>query len=441
MNSPSRFLVAFGLVVSSHAAIASMTLGEALQRAVERDPYVDASMAAYAAEAELGKQERAGLRPSVSIEAQGYQNRSDSRFAFGQESDTYPSWSAYLLARQPLLRMDWSARGDRAELRDALAAESLADRRAQFVVRLCLRYLDTLLAEDRVLQAESEARAVRESLNDTRKRYEVELVPGTDLKEAQARDDLAQAELVAQHAALEDARDALQEVTGYDRAPLPAIRENLDFPPLVPARVEGWIEMAAKHNSARRLAEMQVQLAKTNVESRKAEALPAVDLVAEAGRNDSTEYTLGQRQDDARVGLELKVPVYAGGLNRARVREAEARLREAEAEFERVSLETERSMRNYFRAVETARAQATAYGRALDSALLAQKAVAAGYDAGTRTITDVLDAKSRVVNASRTRNESRLNLLITLLQLNAASGTLTAEMVLALDPLLFDVSR
>lgn len=417
----------------------AMTLGQALQRAAERDPYLQASTAAYEAESQLGAQERASLRPSVSIEANGYQNSSDSKFVFGEERDNYPSWSAYVMARQPLLRMDWSARGDRADLRDELAQESLKDRQAQFVVRVASRYLDTLLAEDGVRQAQSEALAVRESLNDTRKRYEVELVPGADLKEAQARDDLAQAQLVSELALLEDARDALVEITGYEGGPLPKVREELSFPPLVPNTVEGWVEIAAKNNADRQLAEKELRLAQTLLESRKAEALPVVDLVAQAGRNDSTEYTLGQRQDDARLGLEMTIPLYAGGYNRSRVREAEARVREAQANFERVSLETERGTRSFFRAVETAHAEVGAYGRALDSALLAQAAVAAGYDAGTRTISDVLDAKSRVVNAHRNRNAAKLDLLTKLLQLNAASGTLKAETLLALDETLFEL--
>ena len=438
MKAPSRLRLALLPALLCSFGASAMTLGEALMRAAENDPVIEISNAVLDAESQLGDQERAALRPSVSVEGQGYQNRSDSRFAFGEESDNYPSWSAYLRARQPVLRMDWDARTDRADLRDALAQEAQDDRAAQFIVRVCLRYLDTLLAEDRVRQAESESLAVRESLNDTRKRYEVELVPGTDLKEAQARDDLSQAQLVSERAALDDARDALHEITGYGRGPLPPLRDTLVFPSLVPEQIDGWIELAAQKNSSLRLARMQVELARTTLESRKAEALPTVDLVAEAGRNDSSEYSLGQRQDDARVGLELTVPIYAGGYNRSRVLEAEARLREAEAQLERIALETERSMRANFRAVHTARAESAAFSRALDSALLAQKATAAGYDAGTRTITDVLDAKSRVVNASRNRSAAGLNLLTKLLQLYAASGTLKPEMVLALDQALFE---
>ncbi|MCC2658986.1 MAG: hypothetical protein K0Q76_4094 [Panacagrimonas sp.] len=430
-------MVMFAALASAAFGAHAMTLTEALRLAAERDPFLISANAAYSADAQLGEQERAGLRPSLGIEGQGMYNDTESQFAFGSEKDTFPSWSAYLQGRQPLLRMDWSARGDRADLRDAIAKDTLDDRMSQFVVRVSQRYLDTMLAEDGVRQAESESQAIARALDDTRKRYEVELVPGTDLKEAQARDDLAQAQLFSQRSALDDARDALQEVTGYDRSPLPLLREDLTIPPLSPPQVDEWVKLATENNPSRRIAQRQIELARTTLQSRKAEALPSADVVARAGRNDSTEYALGQRQDEMSIGVELTVPIYAGGYNRARVQEAEGRLREAEAEAERIALETERSVRTYFRAVETARAEVSAYSRALESATLAEKAVAAGYDAGTRTITDTLDAKSRVVNAARNRNASRLNLLTRLLQLYAASGTLTPQAVERADPLLF----
>ncbi|MGQ0700679.1 MAG: TolC family outer membrane protein [Panacagrimonas sp.] len=427
-------LLGFGLALSAIQAQA-MTLGEALAMAAERDPAVAASRAAYSAESELGEQERSLLRPSVELEGRGDYAYSDSQFSFGAGAETYPAWSAYLRARQALLRFDWSARGDRADVRDGLAEEGKSDRLRQFIARVCQRYLDTLLAEDGLDQAESEARAVRESLDDTRKRYEVELVPGTDLKEAQARNDLAQAQLISARADLEDQRDGLHEVTGYDRAPLPRLGEQLEYPPLDPPDMEGWVKLAVADGTATRTARLRVQLATADLASRRAEALPRVDVVAEGGRFDSTAYSQGQLQDDVRVGLELTVPIYAGGYNGSRVREAEARLSEAEAELQRIVLESEREVRTVFRSVETARAEETAFERAMTSATAAEVASRAGYDAGSRTITDVLDAKSRVVEARRNRNASRYTLLIRLLTLNAISGTLTVERVQALDRL------
>ncbi|MGQ0620971.1 MAG: TolC family protein [Panacagrimonas sp.] len=432
----SVFALLLGALTSSASAQA-MTLGEAFQRALEQDSTVPLGYAQRDAEAQLGEQERAALRPALSFEATGSYSRSDYDLGFGNAKDQYPSWSGYLRARQALLRLDWSARGERADVRDEMAVSRQEERGRQFLARIALRYLDTLLAEDTVDQAESEARAVRESLADTRKRYEVELVPGTDLKEAQARDDLAQAQLVSARAAQENARDALQEVTGYDRSPLPTLREDPPYPPLVPADVESWQKIALGSAAALTDARHRLQLAQANLVSRRAEALPSADLVGEIGRDDSKEFdVVGSRLNDARISVEISIPLYAGGLNRSRVREAEARIREAEADLRRLNLETERAVRTQFRDVETARAEERAYRRVLESATLAQAAAQAGYDAGTRTITDVLDAKSRVVQARRSRNESGYNLLIRLLILNATTGHLTAEMLVrAADPL------
>lgn len=419
-------LMVLVLVLGGADAAASMLPGEALRRAAERDPSLAVAHARFGAESEAGEQERAALRPSLAAIGQGSYNDSDSRFAFGSERDRYPAWSAQLQARQPLLRFDWSARGERADTREALAQEGLDELSQQFVARVAQRYLATLMAEDELDQAQSEAGAVRESLGDTRKRYDVQLVPGTDLKEAQARDDLAQAQLVAARAGVEQARDALEEITGYDRARLPRLREDVRFPPLEPADAEGWVRIARERSFADAGARLRLRLAQADLQSRRAEALPSVDLVAQAGRSDSSEYALGARQDDARVGLELNVPLYAGGYNHSRVREAEARIREAEAELRRVALETERSVRSLFRAVNTARLRSDAYDQALASAALAEGAAMAGYDAGTRTITDVLDAKSRTVQARRTRNAARYDLITQVLLLNAAAGTLDA---------------
>lgn len=434
--------VAAALVLLSLAlpARSAMTLTEALTRAAARDPSVGATRAAFAAEVEAGEQERSSLRPSVSATGTGSFRHTNASYAFGQNKDDYPTWSAILEARQPLLRLDWSARGDRAQAQDALARSRLRDSEIQFISRVCQRFLDTLRAQDELAQSESEAAAVRESLADTRKRYEVELVPGTDLKEAMARDDLTQARLVAARAQLEDRRDALQELMEYDRSPLALLMEELPPVPMVTGSVDEWLGMMGENNPSLAAAQLRVAIAKADLRSRQAEALPAVDLVAALQHDDSKEYDmLGQRLNDARVGVELKVPLYAGGYNTSRVNEARARVEEAEFQLQGLRFESERTVRKSFRDVATALASSGAYSRALESAVAAEAAVRAGYDAGTRTISDVLDARSRVVQARRDRNASRYEVVIRSLLLKANVGTLGADDIGRVDSL-FDYS-
>jgi len=127
------------------------------------------------------------------------------------------------------------------------------------------------------------------------------------------------------------------------------------------------------------------------------------------------------------------VPIYAGGLNNSRMREATAKLDAARLALTQAEREVRSDIRKSVRDVEAAAAAERAYARALESSEAALAAVQAGYDAGTRTIADILDAQSRQVQARRDFNASRLDRLIKTLILLANAGTLTAEMVASMD--------
>lgn len=431
----SRALLAL-LALAAAVPASAMTLGEALTRAAEHDPAVAVSLAQYDAEREAGDQERGSLLPTLGIGGNYSYARTDSVGVFGASEDEYPSWSAQLQARQPLFRLDWFARRDRARALDDRAEAGQFDRKLKILVRVAERYFGVLNAQDQHEQAEAEARAVRESLEDTRKRYEVELVPGTDLKEAQARDDLAQARLLSARTGLETAQDALDEVTGNGRVALPVLPEDVAFPPLAPADAEQWVEAARAQSPAIALARDAAQIADADRRSARSRAMPTLDLVASAGRQDTSEYVFGQEVDDARVGVELNLPIYSGGVNSARIRQAKAGAIAAEADLKRVTLETERSARQQYRQVVTAYYESDAFKKSLESAQAAEAATRAGYDAGTRTITDVLDAKSRVVQARRDLNGTRYRLLLGLIQLRQTTGELSTQDFALIDQLL-----
>ncbi|HEY0974665.1 MAG TPA: TolC family outer membrane protein [Solimonas sp.] len=430
-----RWLLVAGCAATTPAQ--AMTLMEALQRSLEHDPAVAQSLALYDAEREAGRQERAALLPSVTATGRYLENdlKTESAF-FGSFEERYESWGAGIEARQPLFRLDWFARGDRALAQDQLAEAGLAQRKMELLTRIAERYFTVLVAQSTVEQAEAEAAAVRKSLGDTRKRYDVDLVPGTDLKEAQARDDLAQAQRLIAERELEAARDALHEITGSGDSALPALQGDAKFPPLTPATVEAWVESTRKRNPGLLTAAEQLKVATADVRSRQSLAAPSLDAVGRYGRDDTSKSQIGQRADQGQVGVELTVPIYAGGINASLVREAKARTRAADANLRRLTAEAERQTRQLFRQVQTGYTEIAAYEQVLASAKAAQQATGYGYDAGTRTISDVLDAGSRTVEAQRNLSEARYRLLLSLLQLKQVSGSLSEQDFVEVDRLL-----
>lgn len=71
---------------------------------------------------------------------------------------------------------------------------------------------------------------------------------------------------------------------------------------------------------------------------------------------------------------------------------------------------------------EIARVQALR--QALESSVTALKATEAGYDVGTRTAVDVLDARRTLVQAQTNYARSRYDYILNVLRLKLAAGTL-----------------
>lgn len=443
----SKFACAMGFaLLASGTGAHAMMFSDALRLAFEHDPEVAAYLAQYDADVEAGRIERGSLYPSLTAKGQAYNATTDAQSTYvftnpdGTKTDvaqniydSYNTWSGMIELRQPLFRMDWFDRLDRADALDAQAKIALRERKMDLVGKASARFLDVLQAIDRENAAEAEAKSVRGSLEDTQKRYDVQLVPGTDLKEAKARDDLAQAQLVIAKRAVDTARDALDETTGkgFDRMPL--LREDVPIPPLMPTTIEEWVKLTQENSPKLESARRQVAVAKAQAEARRADHYPTLDLVGQVAHDDQHEFVAGSKVDDRRIGVELNIPIYAGGVTSAREREALANERVAEASLNRTSLETERLARQLFRETQSGYAESRAYAQALASAQAAEGATAAGYDAGTRTISDVLDARSRTVQARRDLNGSRYTLLGKLLQLKQVAGVLQESDLLALD--------
>lgn len=427
-------LLACGLLLS--APLQAMSLSDALDAAVQNDPAVRQSLAQTDADREAGAADRASRLPQLSVSGFGRYSRTESSGVFGQQTDEYPSWGAQVEARQALFRLDWAARGDRVEALDALADAGQRERTQRLLLRVADRYFAVLDAEDALTQRRREAEALEEAYENARDRYEVGQIPRTDLIEAQSRFDLAQAQLLTAERALSDVRDALEETTGHRPEALPRLVPDPSLPEPQPADPADWVEAAMARNPELIAAREELAVAEADARSSRAARMPELDLVARAGVDDSSDFQFGQRVDDQTIGVELSMPIYNGGQLAAREREAEALKRESAAALDRLEGEIRRRTHAAFRAVASARSETRAFARALESAEAAEKATRDGYEAGTRTITDVLDATSRVAQARRDLNRSRYQLLLNLLQLKSEAGEIDRSDFRRIDTLL-----
>ena len=291
------------------------------------------------------------------------------------------------------------------------------------MMRVSQRYFDVLEAEDELSFARATLEAFRQQLMQSRQRFEVGLIAITDVEEAKAGFDLARAQLIAAENALDTAREALRETSGEYQEDLAPLGEM----PLVtpePADIDQWTETALAQNLRLLAAGHDAETARREIERARAGHSPTLDAVGLHRREDRTG--LGQT-DSTSIGLQLNLPFYAGGAVLSRTRESRHRYRQALDELERERRRAQRETRDAYLGINSGISRVTALEQAVRSSEAAAGAIEAGFQVGTRTSVDVLNAQRELYGARRDLAGARYNYIRNVLRLKHAAGTLSED--------------
>ena len=118
------------------------------------------------------------------------------------------------------------------------------------------------------------------------------------------------------------------------------------------------------------------------------------------------------------------MPIFTGGVTHSQVRE-QTYLHRAERErLEGAMRGAERETRDAYLGVIAEKARVQALKQAVQSNQTALEATEAGFEVGTRTTVDVLDARRRLFEAQRDYSRSRYDYLINVVRLKSAAGVL-----------------
>ena len=123
----------------------------------------------------------------------------------------------------------------------------------------------------------------------------------------------------------------------------------------------------------------------------------------------------------------------SGGAVRSQVKEAGFQYRAAQERLERSARETERAVRDSFLSVNAEISRVQALAKSVESNQTALRATEAGFEVGTRTTVDVLDARRNVFEAQRDYARSRYTYVVNALRLKQAAGTLGEDDIREVD--------
>ncbi len=310
------------------------------------------------------------------------------------------------------------------------------------VLRVAQAYFNVLAAYDALVANQASLEAISRQLDQANKRFEVGLIAITDVQEAKASRDTAAAAVIAAKRTLATSQDQLEEITGqkYDSLAKPGGEMPLKGPD--PQDETRWVNISLEQNLALISARLAADIARDNVRSAFGGHLPTVDLIA--GRSYSytqsdqvLEYIpfqdVNTKINDRQIGLQLTVPIFSGGATQSRVRQSEYLWIAAKETVVQNSRAAERQARDAYLGVISGIARVQALNQALESSQTALKATEAGYEVGTRTAVDVLNARKTLVQAETDYSGSRYDYIVSVLQLRLAAGTLDRAQLIEIN--------
>lgn len=429
---------------SLYAAQPGTSLLQVYQLAVRNSPQLAAAHASYQARAENIPLARAGLLPQLGLAANYHDahNKAETRDGSSISNNRY-SHSLQASLSQPLFRLDSWYQLKAAKEQNEQALLELSASEQELILQSAQTYFSLLRAEDELAANQAEERAIARQLELASARFAVGMADNTDVLQARAAHDTAAANLLHSQNLVDDAWQELASLTNTRLERLYGLSHQMPVQPPSPADAQQWVARASNDNLQLQASQLAVSAAGYELQQRKSGHAPTLDAIAQYQRADSA--TLGfvpsepshpgyrRHAEQTLIGIQLNIPLYSGGATSAAVRQSRHTRDQLEFNYEQLRRQVVQDAHNLFRAVNTDVARIRARLQALRSSQSVLEATSKGYDLGTRTMTDVLDAERQLYAAARQYNNARYDYLLNNLQLQLVAGNLSPQHLQTID--------
>ncbi len=427
--------------VAAGTAAPMVGLVQAYELALANDANLKAARAQADGVAERIVQARASLYPNVSVGASRFFNdlsRTQNNILGVPTSvdERYFSYSQTLQVRQPLYRPALGLGVDQARAQHADALALFAREAQSLGIKVVEAYLQVLLAQENLALLDAQHRLTVQQFESAKKRFEGGAGIRTDIDETQARLDIVEAQ---QLAARQTRQTALLQLQLMLQQPINGVLA-LDPLALKPASfnamtVDDWLARATEKSPD--LVALRARLDAARLEVRKAEAShkPTLDAVAQITRSGSENVTSPQSSYiNRQVGLQFNLPLYAGGAVQSMVRQALAEQARIEETMEAIRRDLHIKLQNEWRGVTEGAMRMAALERAVASSDQVIVSVQKSFQAGMRTVLDVLNAEQQAQQSRRDLAEARLGYVASRMRLLSLTGELDVEQLSLTTP-------
>lgn len=308
-----------------------------------------------------------------------------------------------------------------AKLGILAARENLRAQENDIFLSAASAYVDVLRDMETIRIRRNNVRVLSRQLEAATARFDVGAGTRTDIAQSESRLALSEAGLAQAEAQLAVSKAAYERFMGMPATDL-APPTLYALPPSLPDAIA-----AARENNPRLIgAYFNEAAGRAAIDVAKAAGRPTVSITGGVTRQREQLSQL-QAIDAASITAQVTVPIYSGGGNTSRRRQAEHAKTRLAFETRDAELAVDQAVTQIWAQLSAARASLVAAKRQVSAANLAFEGVTLEQSVGTRDQLDVLNAEQETLNAQLSVVEAERNVNVATYQLLSTLGVFDAQ--------------
>ena len=415
------FGIAAAALLGPVAPAGAQTFQEALALAYNNNPQINIARSTGRATDENVSIAQEGNRPRIS--ASGSYGAQDLQIGVVGSKVGYASNPASMSVTlvQPLFTGFQVENGVKQAEASVLAQrEALRNTEQQVLYSAAQIFMEVIRDQALVALQESNTKFLSEQVRAAKDRFGVGEGTQTDVAQAEARYQLAVSQLNAARATLNASRATFRQIVGVEPKKLTG---SVPVEKLFPKKIEAAVSAGQSEHPAIRSSVHNVDVAAFNVKVLEGQLLP--QLSAQAGISRQWDQSPSAHStNSASVGLNLTVPIYQGGSEYAKVRQAKEQLGTARIQVDLARDQVRQAVVAAWGSLQAAGASVAAARAQVEADQLALNGVVEEQRVGQRTTLDVLNAQTELVNARSNLVTAETNRVVLAFQLAQAIGRL-----------------
>ena len=399
---------------------------ETINKAINYNPKIKAQKSSYESSKENIKQVYSGIFPSIEMNlSKGYKDRDSSSSVQTTKESTSPQDFSINLEQNLYTGGKFTAEANKAKSQLLIEEENLRLIRYEVILESALSYLNVLEKKKLIELNNLKEEKFKNSFESIELLVKVGSASQSDLVFAQSKLVQIAAEKIVSINEFNITKANYKKIVGEL---LP--NGNLEEPKInkinFPDNFDNALDIAFKNNPKIKIAELEENIAKFDVKSQFAELMPNITL---DGEYQSTEDTAskGSYSDTAEITAKITVPLFKGGKNFSKIKQAKIIAKKVRYELENKRNEVTETVTKSWTYFQTSETLLKAANINIEARKLMLEGIEHEVKLGIKSYIDLLQSKEDLIDAEFNKITAIKNYIISALQLKADIGELSLK--------------